>query len=173
MRLWATLPVMLLIASTQSSLLAQSSDCTGREAQAQLSLSSPVYVEAMDLARNLIDHGFIVKCVLASKMENVFDGQSGAAVYRTDKGEFDVLFLPRAETFDAVQIVEQKQGELYAYSFRGTPHSPMRMEARKTYFINSRNLLFVVMDDADLAASIQPAVSRSPNASLEITKATG
>jgi hypothetical protein len=98
-------------------------------------------------------------------MENVFDGQSGAAVYRTDKGEFDVLFLPRAETFDAVQVVEQKQGELHVYSFRGTPHSPMRMEVRKTYFINSGSLLFVVMDDADLAASIQPAVSRSPKAS--------
>jgi len=164
MRLWAALPVILVTAFIQPSF-AQSSDCTNKAAQAQLSSIDPVYVDAMDLARNLIDHGFIVKCVLPSKMENVFDGQSGAAVYRTDKGEFDVLFLPRAETFDAVQVVEQKQGELYVYSFRGTPYSPMRMEARKTYFINSGSLLFVVMDDSDLASSIQLAVSRSPKAS--------
>jgi hypothetical protein len=94
-------------------------------------------------------------------MENLFDGQKGAALYRTDRGEFNVLFLSKAETFDTVEVVEQKQGELYVYSFRGTPHSPMRMEARKTYFINSGNLLFVVMDDADLAASIQAAASDS------------
>jgi hypothetical protein len=72
MRLCAALPVMLLIVSMQSSLLAQTSDCTGKAAQAQLSSIDPVYVDAMDLARNLVDHGFIVKCVQASKWGNLF-----------------------------------------------------------------------------------------------------
>jgi hypothetical protein len=164
MRLRVALPVILLLlltASTQSSLLAQSSDCTGRDAQIQLRSANPGYVDAMELARNLIDHGFIVKCVLPSKMENLFDGQKGAAVYRTDRGEFNVLFLPKAETFDAVEVVEQKQGERYIYSFRGTPHSPTRMEAKKTYFIKSGNLLFVAWGDAELATSIQAAASDS------------
>jgi hypothetical protein len=161
MKLCFALPVVLLIASTQSSLLAQSSDCTGD----QLSSTDPVYVDAMDLARNLIDHGFIVKCVQASKWENLFAGQEGAALYRTDQGGFDVLFLPKAETFDAVQVVEQRQGNLYVYSFRGTPNSPTRMEGQKTYFIRSANLLFLVWSDADLAASIQAAVGQSPNPS--------
>jgi hypothetical protein len=165
MRLCVVLPVMLLIASMQSSLLAQSSDCTGKAAQAQLSSIDPVYVDAMDLARNLIDHGFIVECVRASKWGNLFVDQEGAALYRTDQGGFDVLFLPKAKTFDAVQVVEQRQGNLYLYSFRGTPHSPGRMEGQKTYFIRSANLLFLVWSDADLAASIQAAVSRSPNPS--------
>jgi len=39
------------------------------------------------------------------------------------------------------------------------------MEVKKTYFIRSANLLFLVWDDADLAASIQAAVSPGPNPS--------
>ena len=172
MKLCFALPVILLIASTQSSLLAQSPDCTGEAAQAQLSSVDSVYVDAMDLARNLIDHGFIVKCVQASKWGNLFVNQEGAALYWTDQGGFDVLFLPKAETFDAIQVVEQRQGDLYLYSFRGTPHSPGRLEG-KTNFIRSGNLLFLVGSDADngygpmrdLAAIIEDAVSRSPNSS--------
>ena len=168
MRLRVTLSAilfLLLTASMQCSLLAQSSDCTGKAALAQLTSTSPVYVDAMDLARNLIDHGFIVKCVQASKWGNLFVGQEGAALYRTDQGGFDVLFLPKAETFDAVQVIEQKQGARYVYSFRGTPRSPIRMESQKTYFIRTANLLFIVWSDADLAASIEAAVSRSTNSS--------
>ena len=163
------LPVILLLlltTSVQSSLLAQSSDCTGRDAQFQLRSTNPLYVDVMDLARNLIDHGFIVKCILPSKMENLFDGQKGAALYRTDRGEFDVLFLPKKDTFDAVEVVEQEQGAKYVYSFRGTPHSPTRMEGKKTYFTKSGNLLFVVRRDADLAASIQAAASHSCPATM-------
>src|ERR1700732_635711 len=138
MRPHMALPAVLVLLVTTSSLLAQSSDCTGKEAQAQLSSSDPVYVDAMELARNLIDQGFIFKCVLGSKMQNLFEGQKGAAFYRTDQGSFDVVFLPKAETFDAVQVVEQRQGNLYVYSFRGKPHSPGRMEgSKKTYFIKS------------------------------------
>jgi hypothetical protein len=85
MRLCVALPVMLLTASIQSSLLAQSSDCTG-----QLSSVDPVYVDAVELARNLIDHGFIVECFQGSPMEGLFDGQKGAALYSTDQGSFNV-----------------------------------------------------------------------------------
>src|SRR6266568_8216132 len=163
MKLCLALPVVLLIASAQSSVLAQSSDCTGKAAQAQLSSIDPVYVDATNLARNLIDHGFIVKCVQASKWGNLFAGQEGAALYSTEQGDFDVLFLPKAETFDAVQVVEQMQGNLYVYSFRGTPNSAGRLEGQKIHFVRSANLLFLVWSDADLTASIQATVSRSPN----------
>jgi hypothetical protein len=144
-----------------SALLAQSSDCTGKAAQAQLSSIDPVYVDATNLARNLIDHGFIVKCVQASKWGNLFAGQEGAALYRTEQGDFDVLFLPKAETFDAVQVVEQMQGNLYVYSFRGTPNSAGRLEGQKIHFVRSANLLFLVWSDADLTASIQATVAVS------------
>lgn len=172
MRLRIALPAILLLLVTAliQPSFAQSSDCTG--IKAQLRSTDPFYADAMEVARDLIDHGLIVKCILTpSIFDGTFDGQSGSALYRTDKGEFWVLFLPKAETFDALQIIEQKQGETYVYTFRGTPtthsppYSPVGMYARKTYFINSRNRLFVVMDDANLAASIQAAVSRSPNPS--------
>jgi hypothetical protein len=162
MRLRVPLTVVLLLlltASMQSSLLAQSSDCTGKETQAQLPSVDPVYVDAMELARYLIDHGFIVKCVLASKRQNGFDGQKGAALYRTDRGSFDVLFLPKAETFDAVEVVEQRQGARYLYSFRGTPRSPTHIDSSKrTYYIKFGNVLFDVWGDAELAATIQAVV---------------
>ena len=116
--------LLLLTTSMQALLFAQSSDCTGKAAQAQLSSIDPVYVDAMELARYLIEHGFIVKCVLASKEQNQFEDQKGAAFYRTDRGSFDVLFLPKTETFDGLEVVEQRQGARYLYSFRGTPKSP-------------------------------------------------
>ena len=157
--------LLLLVTASMQPAFAQSSQCTGKAAQAALSSSDPVYVDAMELARNLIDHRFIIDCVQASKWGNLFVGQEGASLYRTEQGDFDVLFLPKAETFDAVQVVEQRQGNLYLYSFRETPHSPGRIEGQKTYFIRSANLLFLVWSDADLAASIEAAVSRSPNSS--------
>jgi hypothetical protein len=181
MRLRIAVPAILLLLVTAfiQPSFAQSSDCTGREAEAQLRSTDPLYADAMEVGRDLIDHGLIVKCILTpSIFDGTFDGQSGSALYRTDRGEFWVLFLPKAETFDALQIMEQKQGETYVYTFRGTPtphsppHSPLRMEARKAYFINSGNRLFVVMDDADLAESIQTAFRQSPNAvdSCPVTK---
>lgn len=157
MKLCLALSVMLLIVSTQSSLLAQPLECTGKAAQANLSTIDPVYVDAVELARYLIDRGFIVKCVQASKMQMVFDGQKGAALYVTDQGSFDVLFLPKAQSFSAVEVVEESEGKFYSYSFRGTPRSPMRMKGKKTYFIKSDNLLFVAWADGKLARTIQDA----------------
>ena len=163
MRLRIALPFILLLlftASMQSSLLAQPLECTGKAAQANLPAFDPVYVDAMDLARYLIDHGFVVRCVQESKWWNMFEGQKGAALYVTNQGSFDVLFLPKAETFAALEIVEQRQGTTYLYSFRGIPrpHSPSPMEGKKSYFVKSGNLLFLAWADAELAGTIQDAV---------------
>jgi hypothetical protein len=43
-------------------------------------------------------------------MQNVFDGQTGAALYVTDDGSFDVLFLPEEQNFSGVQVVELNEG---------------------------------------------------------------
>jgi hypothetical protein len=126
-----------------SLLLAQSSDCTGKTAQAQLSATDPAYVDAMDLTRYLIDHGFVVKCVLESKQHHQFNGQTGAALYRTDRGDFEALFLPPGKTFDDIKIVEERQGARFHYSFRGTPQSPANIDSSKQiYYVKFRNVLF-------------------------------
>jgi hypothetical protein len=159
-RFWILFCLAIPCIALPGSLSGQSSDCTGKAAQAQLSSIDPVYVDAMELARNLIDHGFIVKCVQGSKMQNVFEGQKGAALYRTDQGGFEALFLPKGETFAAVEVVEQTQGTRYLYSFRGNPKSPTHMDSSKpNYFIKSGNVLFVVWGDSKLKGIIQAAVT--------------
>ena len=142
------------------SLLAQSSECTGKEAQAQLPSFDPAYVDAMELARYLIDHGFIVKCV-GKPIEIEFEGQKGAALYRTNRGSFVAVFLPKGQNFDALEVVEQRQGARYLYSFRGTPRSPAHIDSSKPiYYVKFGNVLFDVWGNADLAASIKAAVTQ-------------
>jgi hypothetical protein len=158
-RLWIATCLTLFCIVLPSSLLAQPLECTGKAAEANLPIFDPVYVDAMDLARYLIDHGFIVRCVQESKLWNMFEVQKGAALYVTDQGSFDVLFFPKAETLAALEIVEQKLATMKLYSFTGTPypHSPSPIGGKKAYFIKSGNLLFLPWADAELAASIQAA----------------
>ena len=154
-RLWIAIGLAVVSGLWLTSLSAQPLECTGKAAQAQLSVIDPVYVDAMELARLLIDDGFIVKCVQGSKMQNVFDGQTGAALYVTDKGSFDVLFLPKEQNFSGVQIIELNEGKRHMLSFRGNPSSRFHMGYQKTYFITINNLLFVAWRDSELAATIQ------------------
>ena len=41
---------------------------------------------------------------------------------KTDGGAFEALFLPKPETFNALEIVEQEETGGFIYSFRGRPH---------------------------------------------------
>jgi hypothetical protein len=158
-RLWIAICLLVLSALWPALLSARPLECTGKAAQAQLSAINPVYVDAMELARHLIDYGFIVRCVQGSKMQNVFDGQTGAALYVTDEGSFDVLFLPKEQSFSGVQLIEQNEGKRYRLSFRGIPSSRFHMDGfggnKAPYFIRCDNLLFVAWSDAKLAATIQ------------------
>jgi hypothetical protein len=61
--------------------------------QPSLAKSDAAYPDAMDLAQTLISHSFIVTCVSPSQMTDTFEGQEGAAVYRTNEGDFEALFL--------------------------------------------------------------------------------
>jgi hypothetical protein len=68
---------------------------------AVLTSTDPVYAETVELTRELENHGFVVRCVLQLKMANTFQGQLGAALYRTSRGDFEALFLPKPRTFFA------------------------------------------------------------------------
>jgi hypothetical protein len=67
--------------------------------QPSLAKSDAAYPDAMDLARTLISHSFIVTCVSPSQMTDMFEGQEGAAVYRTNEGDFEALFFAKAAEF--------------------------------------------------------------------------
>jgi hypothetical protein len=111
--------------------------------------TNPAYADAMELARILRGRGFVVKCVLLSKEEHMFEGQEGAANYQTDVGVFEALFLPKPENFDGLVIIEQKQSRSYLYSFRGTPRSlPEHWEGvTPTYFVKHGGLLLHTLDE--------------------------
>jgi hypothetical protein len=101
-----------------------------------------------------------------SKMDGTFDGQDGAALYRTDHGDFEVLFLPQPKTFDRLRVIERRDGERYSYRFKGPPQPwPANLidSAFRIYFIKNGNRLFVVDQNKELAATLGKLVHSEPN----------
>lgn len=125
--------------------LAQSASpaCSQRELTARLRSDDPAYGNAMQLSQTLSDHGIRVKCVLASKMSQFFVGKKGAALYRTDAGDFEALFAFKPEDFGDFSIDEQRQGDRYVYQFRGAWRAPSLDSPRPMYFVKRGNVLFV------------------------------
>jgi len=70
--------------------------------------SSPAYADATELARTLNERGFLVQCMRRSVEERLFKGQKGAAWFKTDRGVFEVWFLPKSENFAGLEIDEQR-----------------------------------------------------------------
>lgn len=120
--------------------------------------SSPVYADATELARTLDERGFVVECIRRSVEERIFAGQKGAAWFKTDRGIFEVWFLPKPETFAGLQVSSQQKNGEYMSSFRGTPRISVTMDGlQPNYFINYGSMLFHVIGDEQLAASIKNA----------------
>lgn len=119
--------------------------------------SDPGYPDAVDLARALADNGFIVQCIAPSTMAGTFEGQTGAALYRTNRGDLDALFLPNLHNFDGLQIFERQESGRYLYSFAGHPKPwPANLidASRPVYFIKNLNRL-IVGHDQELAAHLR------------------
>ena len=130
--------------------------CMGREQIAELQPSDPAYADATEVANQLDDLGIMVRCTCASKMTRLFRGEVGAAWFRSDDGIFEVVFLPKGQTFAHLKVVEQRDGDRYLTSFRGKPYSPVHMDGSKpTYFIKRGNQLYSVWDDEKLAALLE------------------
>jgi hypothetical protein len=124
-----------------------SSECDARELLNPLNPIDPIYSEAMDLTRVLRDHGLIVKCVLPSKMANVFGGQAGAALYRTNRGDFEALFLKKPATFASVKPTEAQKNGFYFYSFEGRPVASGWTSSRREYFVKHRSQILVTREE--------------------------
>jgi len=157
--LWLLLGFSVLVCPAE--VLGQSPGCSGREREAALRSDAQVYRDAMALSESLGKNGILVNCVLGSTMEATFEGQTGAAAYRSKHGRFEVLFLPQAGSFDRLTIFEQRNGKRYSYRFKGPPQpwsANLIDSAYRIYFIKNRNMLFVVDNDAGLAATLQKFV---------------
>ena len=143
--------------------------CDPRELTELLRPTDPAYAESIELTREMEHRGYTVRCVLRSKMENFFEGQLGAALYRTNRGDFEALFLTKPRTFDSVCVVERfVKGEVYHYSFEGSPHST-GMDGRRTFFARRTNRFFMTFDmrlAADLGEVLNPISKQSLAISL-------
>jgi hypothetical protein len=116
---------------------------------------------AMKLAQTLQARGFIIKCVLTSKMGGFFEEQEGAALFRTNRGDFEALFLPKSKTFERLGIHERQENGRYIYSFEGIPKpgpSTGIDSSRRWYFVKHAHMLLEVDDDA-LANDLRRAVT--------------
>ena len=157
-------------AATTAPLSAQATDCDDPHASPEANASSqqqwengssPVYADATELARTLDERGFQVQCIRRSVGERFFKGQKGAALVKTDRGVFEVWFLPTSETFAGLAVHERRENGRYLYSFRGTPQISGTIDSSKQiYFISYKTVLFQVWGDDQLAASIGSAFQK-------------
>jgi hypothetical protein len=64
----------------------------------------------------------------------MFEGQLGAAFYRTSVGIIDVMFMPESEDFH-VRVVETKKDGRYLYTFEGKPRANTGVwDSNRPYF---------------------------------------
>jgi hypothetical protein len=138
------------------------SGCSEAELKAILPTTDPAYSYAVDLARILSDRGFVVSCLCASKMASFFPGLVGAAFFDTDRGSFDVLFLPKGHVFH-VKISERRENGSYRYTFRGAPakHSPIVTadSGRLCYFVQHGNVMIPFLTSQEMATDLTAALS--------------
>ena len=118
----------LLLAGLHPQIVAQSVSCP--PPAALIAHDNPAYTDAMNLAKNLEAQGFAVKCIFPTKLGSIFEVADGGVVRSTVEGEanfdtnfgaFDVVFLPKPQTFADFKITERRKDEGYLYRFTGTP----------------------------------------------------
>ena len=162
---WLGLWLGLLVLLCPVEGFSQPTGYTGREQEAELRPDAHIYAVAIALSESLGKSGIVVNCMLNSTMEGTFEGETGATVYRTNRGSFEVLFLARGESFDRLSIFELHKGDRYSYRFKGPPQPwPANLidSFYRIYFIKKRNILFVVERDAELAAVLQKFAHPQP-----------
>jgi hypothetical protein len=148
--------LLVLCAAVPARLTAQATDCNDPQASPQANAvaqqqweneSSPVYLDAINLARDLATRGIEVECIRRSKEEHLFRGQKGAAWFKTNQGIFEVWFLPDAKA--AAVVVAKLMARPAPVSL---PTGP------REFFIQHQNMIFhVSLGDRTLAASLQRA----------------
>jgi len=132
------LRVLFVLFVMQASFLSAKDDPC--DPKSLLPPTDPAHTEAMKLAETLNRHGVQVRCVLLSKQAQMFEGQLGAALFRTDTGDFETLFLPRLQSWDELKVVEQREPSGNAkYHFQGSPKYSGTWEGKPVYFFKHRN----------------------------------
>jgi len=141
---------LVLIFCASPCLLAQVTECSPEDNAALLQPTDAAFTDAMDLGRTLSDHGVTIRCILTSKLGALFNGLEGSALYRTNFGDFDVLFLASPQNFVGLKVIDHPVKMGFSYSFAGKPR-PSRSNhlesARRVYFLKHENQMLVLTDD--------------------------
>lgn len=132
---------------------APSTVCDSRELKHRLNAKDPAYRSAVHLAQTLSSHGITINCALPSKMANFFVGQKGAALFRTDHGDFEALFAFQPEQFANLAVAERPQeNSFHTYEIYGTP-TVQTIEGREQFFLKHDTTFFITSDE-QLARSL-------------------
>lgn len=138
-----------------------SQECTPNDLLALLKPTDPAYQDATDLTSNLQSHGFIVKCVLQSTSVHLFEGQTGAAYFKTDHGDFGALFLPKELSFESLVLIEGQEKGRYLYWFEGYPPktSSQPINSKSPMFVGKRANKLFFTEMPELAKKIVSALN--------------
>lgn len=142
-------------------LSAHNQDCPPNDLSAALQPGDQAYAPALTLSQDLQRSGFVVRCVLRSHFESAFEGQIGAALYRTDRGDFEALFLAPPATFDQLTFNERREGASWVYTLTGQPklRSSNRIEGRRLRVVKHAQRLFMVLENDRLAATLERVIA--------------
>lgn len=143
---------------SRATLAAEPLECPAESSGSLMEASYPAYTDAAQLSQELSAHGYVVGCIARSVFEASMPITKGAALYITNRGAFDVIFVPKPQTFEALEIIERQKKGSYTYEFRGTPRFTRQMAPKKTYFFKQSNRLFIAFDK-QTAASIAEFLS--------------
>jgi len=139
---------------SSSAFSAQMTRCGSLELKSALRPANSAYADATELTRVLQAHGVVVECVLNSKSWSRFEGQKGAAFFRTDQGDFDALFLSKPQTWDALEITQTEKDGRHLTSFQGWPSGSPINGSRPSYFVKHANVLCSTGDDEQLSIKL-------------------
>lgn len=117
--------------------------------------SDRVYTDAVNASAVFNQHGLKVNSIHRSKLEGFFRDVWNAAVFKTDKGSFEIIFFPESDQAEKITVSEKRDGKRHIYTFAGEAHpgpTPVVMNAAyPIQFIAKGNLFVVINDNRELS----------------------
>jgi hypothetical protein len=163
-RLAASIAILLAVSHP---LRAQSDHCP--PPAALIAPDNPTYADATDLQEKLKASGIGVYCIFPTKFSSAFivwenevahSTVEGEACFRTNFGDIGVVFIPKPQTFSALNIRERYKDGGYLYTFSGMPDTWIVKQVgsgRRQYFLKSDNYIMSVTD-ANLRLRLEEAL---------------
>ena len=119
--------------------------------------SDRVYADAVNASAIFEQNGLKINSIHRSKLEGFFRDVWNAAVFKSDKGAFEIIFFPESDQAEKITVTEKLEDKRHIYSFAGEPHprsTAVVMNAAYPVQFIAKGKLFVVINDNDELADI-------------------